>query len=70
MEKNESTSNADPRNLDRLLALGLDDETDPNHLSSSFSQLVERPGGHIDQYKLLRVLGEGGMGVVYLGLVQ
>ena len=66
MKKNESISGADPRNLDMLLALGLDGETDEIALTASFGYLMEKPGGKIGRYKLLHKIGEGGMGVVYL----
>ena len=66
MKKDESISGADPRNLDRLLALGLDGEADEIVLTPSFSHLMEQPGGKIGRYKLLHKIGEGGMGIVYL----
>ncbi|MFC1635111.1 protein kinase, partial [Planctomycetota bacterium] len=66
MKKNESTSGVDPQNLDRLLAMGLDRETDEMVLPASIGRLMEKPGGRIGRYHLVRALGEGGMGVVYL----
>ena len=43
----------------------VDQDPDSIHTESANSS-AEGPGGHIDRYKLLQVIGEGGFGVVYM----
>jgi WD40 repeat protein/tRNA A-37 threonylcarbamoyl transferase component Bud32 len=63
----ESAFGAEPEQLRELLSFGLEDlcEQEPTQ-TTSLGAVLERPGGQIGRYKLLSVLGEGGMGIIYL----
>jgi serine/threonine protein kinase/Flp pilus assembly protein TadD len=63
----ESAFGAEPEQLRELLSFGMEDSGEKEAgLTASLGAVLERPGGQIGRYKLLSVLGEGGMGIVYL----
>jgi serine/threonine protein kinase/Flp pilus assembly protein TadD len=67
MKDETSIFGAKPERLDRLVFEALQDsEAEESAPTASLGAVLERPGGQIGRYKLLSVLGEGGMGVVYL----
>jgi serine/threonine protein kinase/tetratricopeptide (TPR) repeat protein len=70
MNEKDSVFGVEPERLRQLIRSGMDvddvDAEDPPAPSGSAGGVMERPGTQIGCYKLLHVLGEGGMGVVYL----
>ena len=68
MAEESSIFESKPKNVKRLFQYVFEQPAADDHKppTTSVDTIAEKPGGRIDRYLLQSVLGEGGMGIVFL----